>query len=93
MQRLLEHHDHRVQPLDRERLLAEEGPPQVAVHRLDLREAPQQLQLAFGAQRLAIASGLDPLAQPVALLMARNVLDLVGDGRAVGLSKVGEDFG
>ena len=79
LQRLLEHHDHRVETFDREGFLAEEGLAQVTVHGLNLRQATQQLQLALRAEGLAISPRFDPLAQPVALFVAGNVLDLVGD--------------
>ena len=62
LQRLLQHDDHRVQAFDRKGLLPEEGPPQIAVHCLDLREPSQQLQLAFRTKRLAIPARLDTLA-------------------------------
>ena len=79
LQGLLQHHDHRVEAFDRESLLAEEGLAQVAVHGLDLGEASQQLELALRAEGLAISPRFDPLAQPVALFVAGNVLDFVGD--------------
>ena len=38
---------------------------QVAIHGFDLRKPAKQLQFAFGAEWLAIASRLDALPQPV----------------------------
>ena len=93
LQRFLQHHDHRVEAFDREGLLPQEGAAQVAVHGFDLGQPAQQLELAFRAERLAIATGLDPLAQPVALFVTRDVLDLIGDRRAVGLPQVHEHLG
>src|SRR5438067_13466147 len=75
LQRLLEHHDHRVETFDREGFLAEEGLAQVAVHGLDLREATQQLQLALRAEGLAISPRFDPPGQRVASYVAGYVLE------------------
>src|SRR5205823_12824711 len=92
LKRLLQHDNHGVETFDGKRLLAEEGSAQITIHGLHFRQAPQQLELALRAERLSIAAGLDPLAQPVALLVARDVLDLIGDGGAVGLTQVGENL-
>ena len=85
LERLVEHRDQDVEPFQRELLLAEERAPQVALHRLDLAEARVEAALLVGGQRLPVAPRLDRLAQPHALLVRRDVLDLVGDRPAVGL--------
>ena len=49
--------------------------------------------LLVGGQRLAELAGLDLLAQPHALAVAGDVLDLVGDRAAVGLAQVRQRVG
>ncbi len=85
LDRLVEHRHHHVEPLDRELLLAEECPAQVALHPLDLTEAGEQPHLLLRRERTVVATGLDRLAQPDALLVVGDVLDLVGDRAAVDL--------
>ncbi|TMF23630.1 MAG: hypothetical protein E6I31_05225 [Chloroflexi bacterium] len=92
LKRLLQHDNHGVETFDGKRLLAEEGPAQIPIHGFHFRQPAEQLELALRAERLSIAAGLDPLAQPVALLVARDVLDLISDGGAVGLTQVGENL-
>ena len=87
LDRLVEHRHHHVEALDRELLLAEERAAQVALHALDLGEPAEQAHLLLGAQRLPVATGLDRLAQPDALLVVGEVLDLVGDRAAVDLAQ------
>ena len=76
--RLVEHRDHRVEPLDRELLLAEEDAAEVVLEPFDLGQARQQSLLLLGRQLAAVASGLDRLPQPDPLFVIGDVLDLVG---------------
>ena len=85
---LVDHRDRHVEALDRELLLTEVGLVQEALQRVDRDQAAQQAALLLGRHRRAVDAGLDPLAQPDALAMARDVLDLVGDDAAVGLAQV-----
>ena len=91
--RLVEHRHHRVEALDRERLLAEEHAAQVALHPLHLAEPLEQALLLIWRQRLAVLPRLDRLAQPDAELVLGDVLDLVGDRPAVGLAQARERVG
>ncbi len=56
------------------------------------RRSQQRLALLAG-QRLAEGAGLDVLAQPHALAVGGDVLDLVGDRAAVGLAQVRKRVG
>ncbi len=84
---LLEHRHHHVEPFDREGLLRHELLAEIALHRLDLGQALEHLRLALRRELAPVQAALDVLAQPLALLRVRDVLDLVGDGRAVGLAQ------
>ena len=84
LDRLVEHRHHHVEALDRELLLPEERAAEVALHPLDLGEARQQQALLVVRERRAVAARLDRLAQPDALLVVGDVLDLVRAGAAVG---------
>ena len=84
--RLVEHRDHHVEPLDRELLLAEEGPAQVALEAFDLGQALEQAALVVRVERLVVAPRLDHRPQPDALLVVGDVLELVGAGAAVDLA-------
>ncbi len=53
----------------------------------------EQLLLLVRRERRAVVTGLDRLPQPDALLVVRDVLDLVGHRSAVGLAQVREDLG
>ena len=75
--RLVEHRDQRVEALDGELFLSEEDPAQVVLEALDLGEPPEQPFLLLGAQRAVVPAGLDRLAQPDALFVVGDVLDLV----------------
>ena len=90
---LVEHRDRHVQTLDRELLLAQVGLVHEALERVDLGQAAQQRDLLLGPERLAVGAGLDLLAQPDALAVRGDVLDLVGDRAAVGLAQVRDDVG
>jgi hypothetical protein len=81
--RLVEHRHHRVEPLDRELLLTEERAAEVALEPLDLGEPLQEETLLVGSEGLPVATRLDRLAEPHALLVIRDVLDLVGERPAV----------
>ena len=87
LDRLVEHGHQRVEALDRELLLAQEGLVQIALQGLDLRQAPQQPPPGLLVERLAVGTRLDRLAQPYALLVVGDVLDLVGDRARVGVAQ------
>ena len=90
---LVEHRHERVEALDRELLLAEEGLVQVVLERLHLRQPLQQPAPGLLGKRLAVAAALDRLPQPDALLVVRDVLDLIGDRARVGLAQAGQRLG
>ena len=77
--RLVEHRDHHVEALDGELLLAEEGPPEVALQPLDLAQPAEQPDALVARERAAVAARLDRLPQPDALFVVGEVLDLVRD--------------
>ncbi len=56
---------------------------QEPLERFDRRQAREQPALLVGGERLAMLAGFDHLAQPEALLVAPEVLELVRDGAAV----------
>ena len=89
LDRQVQHRDERVQALDRKALLAQVGRVQEPLEHLDRREPRQELALLVRRERRAMLAGLDDLAQPHALLMAADVLHLVGDRAAVGLEQLG----
>ena len=93
LDRVVEHRDHHVEPLERELLLPEEPLAQEPLHALDLAEPPEESLLLIGAERRAVATRLDRLAQPDALLMVGQVLELVRDRPAVGLGEPGQHVG
>ena len=90
---LVEHRDGHVEALDRELLLAQVGLVHEALERVDLGQAAQELALLLVGQRLAERAGLDLLAQPDALAVRGDVLDLVGDRAAVGLAQMRQRVG
>ena len=92
LERLVEHRDHHVEPRERERLLAEEHAAQVRLQALGLGEAVEKTLLRIVVERLPVAARLDRVAQPHALLVVRDVLDLVGHRPAVGRAELREDF-
>ena len=88
LDRLVEHRDHHVEALERELLLPEKTFAQEPLHSLHLAEAAEQRLLLLGRERLPIPAGLDRLAEPDALLVIREVLELVGDRAAVRLAEL-----
>src|SRR3954451_12150666 len=90
---LVEHRHGRLEALDRELLLAEVRLVHEALEGVDLDEALQERLLLVGAQRLAKRAGLDLLAQPHALAVAGDVLDLVGDRPAIRLAQLRQRVG
>ncbi len=90
LDRLVEHRHENVETLDRELLLAQEGAPEVLLERLDTRELAEQCCLLLGRERRPVAPRLDRLAQPDALLVVRDVLDLVGNRPAVRVAQARE---
>ena len=91
--RLVEHRYEDVEPLDRELLLAEERPVEELLEAFRLDEPLEQLLLLIRRERRAVVTGLDRLPQPDALLVVRDVLDLVGHRSAIGLAQVRKDLG
>jgi len=87
LDRLVEHRDHHVEALDGELLLPEEGAPQVALHAPHLAEAAEQPYPLVAGERATVAARLDGLPQPDALLVVRDVLDLVRDRAGVRLEQ------
>src|SRR6202011_3493875 len=63
------------------------------LHGLDLGEPAEEDEAPLRWQRAAVPAGLDVLAQPQALLVAGQVLDLVGDRPAVDVAQPGDDVG
>ena len=90
LDRLVEHRHHRVETLERELLLAEEGAAEVLLEALGPRDAVEQPHALLGGQRLPVAAGLDRLPEPDALGVVGEVLDLVGDRAAVDLAQGGQ---
>ena len=87
---IVEHRYEHVEPFDRELLLTDERAPEVRLEGLDLREALQEPASLLAGQRSAKATGLDRLAQPDALGVVGDVLDLVRDRARVDLAEVRE---
>src|SRR4029079_18357111 len=87
LDRLVEHGNEDVEALDGELLLSDEGASEVRLEALHLGEPPQQGAPLLGGQLLAEAAGLDRLAQPDALSVIGDVLDLVRDRPRVDLAK------
>ena len=90
---LVDHRHRHVQALDRELLLAEVRLVHEALEGVHLDEAAEEPLLLVGRERVAELAGLDLLAQPAALAVRREVLDLVGDRAAVGLAQVRQRVG
>ncbi len=94
LDRLVEHRDHHVEPFDRELLLARgtacAGTAPSPPPRRGGGRAPSSPSAASGSP---IAARLDRLAQPHALLVVGQVLELVGDRAAVRLGERGQDVG
>ena len=93
LDRLVEHRDHHVEPLDRELLLAEEPLAQEALHPLHLAQPAEERLLLLGGERLPVTARLDRLPQPHALLVVGEVLELVRDRAAVRLRELRQDVG
>ncbi len=93
LDQLVEHRNGHVEALDRELVLAEVGLVHEALQRVDLDEPLEQRLLLVAGQRLAEAAGLDLLAQPDALAVGGDVLDLIGDRAAIGLAQVRQRVG
>ena len=90
---LVEHRHRHVEALDRELLLAQVGLVHEALERVDHRQAAQERGRLVVGERLAEGARLDLLAQPHALAVRGDVLDLVGDRAAVGLAQVRQRVG
>ena len=85
--------DQGVHALDGEGLLAEVGAAQEALERVHLDQAVQRVLAVLGRGRLGVAARLDHAAQPQALAVVGEVLDLVRDRPAVGLAQLREGGG
>ena len=85
LDRLVQHRHHRVEPLERELLLAEEALAEELLEPLGARERGEKPLPLLRLECLAVAARFDRLAQPDALRVIREVLDLVGDRPAVDL--------
>ena len=93
LDRLVEHRHHHVQALDGELLLAEERAAKVLLHSLDAGEAREQGCALLVRERLPVATRLDRMPQPDALLVVGDVLDLVRDRPAVRLAQLRQRVG
>ena len=93
LDQLVEHRHGHVEALDRELVLAEVGLVHEALQRVDLDEALEQRAPLVVGQLVAEGARLDVLAQPHALAVRGDVLDLVGDRAAVGLAQVRQRVG
>ena len=87
LDREVEHRHEHVEPFEGELLLAEERAPQILLEALRLGEPPQQRSPLLWWQRLPVAPRLDRLAQPHALGVVGDVLDLVRDRARVDLAQ------
>ncbi len=88
--RSVEHRDERLEPLERELLLAEKRPAQILLEALGLGEAAEKRTLFLRVERLPEPAGLDRLAEPDAFCVIRDVLDLVGHRTGVHVPKSGK---
>ena len=66
---------------------------QVVLERLDAQQAVEDVAPLVGRQGLRVGARLDGLAQPEALAMAREVLDLVRDRPRVRLAQARQRVG
>ena len=66
---------------------------QVVLERLDAQQAVEDVAPLVGREGLGVGAGLDRLAQPEPLAMAREVLDLVRDRPGVGLAQARQRVG
>jgi hypothetical protein len=82
-------HQH-VEPLDAEALMTEVVAVEKALQPVHVRQLGEQRLLVLFGERVPVLPGLDHAPQPHALLVARDVLDLVGDRAAVDLPQAGE---
>ena len=90
LDRLVEHRDEHVHPLERELLLPEERAPDVLLEPLHLRQAPEEADAPLGLEVDAKAARLDRLAEPDALGVVGDVLDLVRTRARVDLAEARE---
>ena len=91
LDQLVEHRHGHVEALDRKLVLAEVGLVHEPLECVDLDEPLQEETLLFLGEWLAEGPGLDVLAQPHALTVGGDVLDLVGDRPAVGPRRWGRE--
>ena len=93
LDQLVEHRHGHVEALDRELVLAEVGLVHEALERVDLDQALEQRPALVARQLVAERARLDVLAQPHALAVRGDVLDLIRDRAAVGLAQVRQRVG
>ncbi len=89
----VEHRHHRVEALDAEPLLAQVGLVQEALQPLHPRQPLEQRPPLVRAHLRPMRPRLDRLPQPDALVVAGDVLDLVGNRAAVGRPQERERLG
>ena len=82
-QQSLEHRNQGIESLERERLLPEERCALVSLHRVDPCEPLEEAKPILLRECRPVPAGFDVLPQPDTLFVARDVLDLEGDGAAV----------
>jgi hypothetical protein len=87
LDRLVEHRNHYVEALDGELLLPEKRAAEVALEPLHLGETAKKGLLLVGREGPPVRARLDRLPEPDALLVARDVLDLVRHRPAVRLAE------
>ncbi len=77
--RRVEHRHERIAALDREALVALVRAAQEALEAVDLREAAQQREFLLVPERAAHRAALDLFAEPEALVLFFDVLELEAD--------------
>src|SRR4029450_368780 len=92
LDRRVQHRHEYIEPFDRELLLPEKRPPQVALEPLDLRQPREQTALLVRGERRSVLARLDRLPQPDTLLVVGDVLDLVGARAGIGLLQLRKDI-
>jgi hypothetical protein len=89
---LVQHRNEDVEALDREPLLAEVRTLEEALEGFHGRQPGEELALIVRGEGDPVRSRLDRLPQPRPLVMAVDVLDLVGDRPAIGATQFRQDI-
>ena len=84
--RFVEHRDERVDALDREALHAHVCPPEESLEPIDFGQPLEQRFLLVVRQRFRRFARLDGLAEPLALRLLAEVLELVRERAAIELA-------